>query len=162
MKRKFNRQLLKRVTTNITIHKKGTGKYNRTDEEILDEDLHVAIFKTAISPHWYVQYNHPAQGQQKKSLRTKNKKEAKRKRWEIVVKLRSGELETARRRSPTVEDVARSFLTDRERIGRKPGTIKQYRCSLEQFCKFCSDHGVARLDQLTPTHMMQYESQLRE
>ena len=34
--------------------------------------------------------------------------------------------------------------------------------TLEQFCQFASELGIVRLDQLTPTHMERYETELRE
>ena len=64
--------------------------YGRTEQEVIDEDLHVTIFKSGASSNWYIQYNHPSEGQRKQSLKTKNVKEARRKAWPFVLKLRSG------------------------------------------------------------------------
>ena len=138
------------------------SEYTRTDQEVIDEDLHVTIYKSAASCNWYVQYNHPSEGQRKQSLRTRNKKEAKRRAWEIVLKLRDGDIGSATRRGPRLKEVIDGFLADKRRIGRRETTITEYRRGLEQFCQFVSELGIKRLDQLTPTHMEQYETQLRE
>jgi integrase/recombinase XerD len=138
------------------------SEYTRTDQEVIDEDLHVTIYKSAASCNWYVQYNHPSEGQRKQSLRTRNKKEAKRRAWEIVLKLRNGDIGSATRRGPRLKEVIDGFLADKRRIGRRETTITEYRRGLEQFCQFVSELGIQRLDQLTPTHMEQYEAQLRE
>jgi hypothetical protein len=70
----------------------GGTEYGRTEQEVIDEDLHVTIYKSDASSNWYVQYNHPSEGQRKQSLRTKNKKSARRKAWEILLKLGDGDL----------------------------------------------------------------------
>src|SRR5580704_5794500 len=69
--------------------------YIRTEQEIIDEDLHVTIFRSGRSCSWYVQFNHPVDGQRKQSLRTKNKKEARRRAWKVIDKLQTGELSSA-------------------------------------------------------------------
>jgi integrase len=137
-------------------------EYARTDQEVIDEDLHVTIYKSGASSNWYVQYNHPTDGQRKRSLRTRNKKEARRKAWEIVLKLRAGDIGPTARRGPRLKDAIEGFLADKRRIGRRETTIREYRRILEQFCQFASELGVTRLDQLTPTHMEKYEAQLRD
>ena len=38
-------------------------KHARTDQEVIDEDFRVTIYKSGASSKWYVQYNHPAEGQ---------------------------------------------------------------------------------------------------
>jgi integrase len=129
---------------------------------IQDEELHVTIFKSGVSSNWYVQYNHPSEGQRKRSLRTRNKKEARRKAWATVLKLRSGDIGLTVQRGPRLKEAIDGFLADKRRIGRRETTIREYRRALEQFCQFASELGIARLDQLTPTHMEKYEAQLRE
>jgi hypothetical protein len=66
----------------------GGNKHGRTEIEVIDEDLHVRILKTNTSSSWYVQYNYPGEGQRKQSLRTRNKKEARRPGQEKQVHLR--------------------------------------------------------------------------
>ena len=41
----------------------GAQEYARTDQEVIDEDFRVTIYKSGASSKWYVQYNHPAEGQ---------------------------------------------------------------------------------------------------
>jgi len=137
-------------------------EYSRTEQEVIDDDFHVSIYKTNSSSNWYVQYNHPSEGQRKQSLRTKNRKEARRKAWEKISKLRSGEIGPTIVRGPRLKDAMEGFLADRLRIGRRGTTITEYRRTLEQFCQFASELGIGRLDQLTPTHLEQFETQLRE
>jgi len=137
-------------------------KYTRTEQEVIDEDLNVTIYKSGASSNWYVQYNHPSEGQRKRSLRTKNKKEARRKAWDILLKLRAGDIGSTARRGPRLQDAIQNFLADRRRIGRRETTITEYRRTLEQFQQFATEHGIARLDQVTPTLMEKYEAQLRE
>ncbi len=129
--------------------------------ESIDDDLHVTIYKSAASSSWYVQYNHPSEGQKKQSLKTRNTKEARRKAWEIILKLRSGEIGASVRRGPRVLEAVEGFLADKRRIGRRESTIREYRRGLEQFCQFTTELGIARLDQVTPTHLQEYEAQLR-
>jgi integrase len=138
------------------------SEYVRTDQEVIDDDWYVKIYKTGTSSNWYVQYNHPSEGQRKRSLRTRNKKEARRKAWDIVSKLRSGDMETTVRRGPRLQEAIDGFLANKRRRGCRESTITEYRRGLAQFCQFASQHGVKRLDQLTPTLLEQYESQLRE
>ena len=122
----------------------------------------MSIYKSDASSNWYVQYNHPSEGQRKQSLRTKNKKEARRKAWETISKLRAGEHRPDGVARSETQGAMRGFLADKRRIGRRETTIKEYRQALEQFCQFESELGIARLDQLTPTHMEKFETQLRE
>ena len=140
----------------------GGNEYGRTEQEVLDEDLHVTIYCGDSSPNWYVQYNHPSEGQRKRSLRTRNVKEARREAWEIVLNLRSGNIGPTAQRGPRLKEAIEGFLADRRRIGRRETTIREYRRTLEQFCQFASELGIARLDQLTATHMERYEAQLRQ
>ncbi len=144
-----------------TARRQGDAQHPRTDQEVIDDDLHVTIYKSDASSNWYVQYNHPSEGQRKRSLRTRNKKEARRKAWEIVLKLRAGEIGATARRGPHLAEAIEGFLADKRRIGRRESTITEYRRGLLQFCQFATELGVKRLDQLTPTHMEQYEAQLR-
>ena len=136
--------------------------YSRTDQEVIDEDLRVTIYKSAASSSWYVQYNCPSDGQRKRSLRTRNKKQARRRAWEIAVRLNSGDVDLTARRGLLLKDAINGFLSDKHRIGRRDSTIIEYRRNLEQFHQFVSDSGVVRLSQLTPTHMEEYEAQLRK
>ena len=138
------------------------AEFGRTEQEVIDEDLHVTIYKSDASSNWYVQYNHPSEGQRKQSLRTKNKKEARRKAWEIISKLRAGEIGATTQRGPRLKEAIEGFLKDKRRTGRRESTLTEYRRTLEQFCQFASELGIARLDQLTPTHMEAYETELRE
>ena len=138
------------------------AEFGRTEQEVIDEDLHVTIYKSDASSNWYVQYNHPSEGQRKQSLRTKNKKEARRKAWDIISKLRAGEIGATAQRGPRLKEAVEGFLKDKRRTGRRESTLTEYRRTLEQFCQFASELGVARLDQLTPTHMESYETELRE
>ena len=139
----------------------GGKEYGRTEHEVIDEDLHVTIYKSDVSSSWYVQYNHPSEGQKKQSLKTRNKKEARRKAWAMILKLRSGEIGSTVRRGPRVPESVEGFIADKRRIGRRELTIREYRRALEQFRQFTTELGISRLDQVTPTHMEQYESQLR-
>lgn len=137
-------------------------EFARTEQEVIDEDYHVSIYKTNSSSNWYIQYNHPSGGQRKKSLRTKNIKEARRKAWETVSKLHTGEIGPTALRGPRIKDAMEGFLNDRRRIGRRKSTITEYRRTLEQLHQFATESGITRLDHLTPTHMEQFETLLRE
>ena len=136
--------------------------YTRTEQEVIDEDLHVTIYKSAASSNWYAQYNHPTEGQRKQSLRTRNRKKAQRKAWEIVLKLRGGDIEPRQSGVHGSEKAVESFLADKRRIGRRGTTLTEYRRALEQFCKFAAEQGITRLDQLTPTDMEKFELPFRE
>ena len=138
------------------------AEYGRTEKEVIDEDPHVTIDKSDASSNWYVHYNHPSEGQRKQSLRMKNKKEARRKAWDIISKLRAGEIGATAQRGPRLKEAIEGFLKDKRRTGRRESTITEYRRTLEQFCQFASELGIVRLDQLTPTHMESYETELRE
>jgi len=96
---------------------------------------------------------HPSEGQRKRSLRTENTKESLRRAWEIVLKLRSGDLGSTVPRGPRLKEAIEGFLADRRRIGWRETTITEYCRASEQFGQFASELGIARLDQLTPTHM---------
>jgi integrase len=137
-------------------------QYTRIEQEVIDEDLHVTIYKSEASSNWYVQYNYPSEGQRKRSLRTRNVKAARRKAWDIVLKLRSGDIGLTVHRGPRLKEAIESFLADKRRIGRRETTITEYRRALEQFCQFVTENGITRLDQLTPPHLEKYEAKLRE
>jgi integrase len=137
-------------------------EYGRTEQEFIDEDLHVTIYKSDASSNWYVQYNHPSEGQRKQSLKTKNKKEARRKAWATVLKLRSGDIGLTAQRGSRLKEAVEGFLKDKRRTGRRESTLTEYRRTLDQFCQFASELGIVRLDQLTPTHMEKFETELRE
>ena len=87
--------------------------------------------------------------------------EARRKAWAILLKLRAGELGSTAQRGPRIKEAIEGFVADKRRIGRRKTTITEYRRALEQFGQLAVEEGVARLDQLTPTHMEKYEAQLR-
>ncbi len=109
------------------------AEFGRTEQEVIDEDLHVTIYKSDASSNWYVQYNHPSEGQRKQSLRTKNKKEARRKAWEIISKLRAGGDRRDGPAGPAAEGSHRGFSerqtpdgppgVDAYRISPHPGTV---------------------------------------
>ncbi|MCG8585859.1 MAG: tyrosine-type recombinase/integrase [Pirellulales bacterium] len=143
--------------------KERRGKYHRSKQEVIDEDLGVVIFKYAptVSPNWYVQYNHPEKGQIASSLRTRNFKEAKRKAGRIVSRLLQGEIDSPTRQGPKLKDAIELFVADKERRGRKQSTVTEYRRALLQFAQFCSRHRVTMLGSVTPELMQRYETELR-
>jgi len=136
--------------------------YTRTEQEVIDEDLRVTIYRWESSPNWYIQYNHPSEGQRKRSLRTRNVKAARRKAWDIVLKLKAGDIGPTVQRGPRLKEAVEDFLADKRRIGRRETTIVEYRRALEQFCQFAAELGITRLEQLSPTHLAKYEARLRE
>ena len=138
-----------------------TKKHARTDHELIDDDFGVRIFKTKDSPNWYAQYNDPAKGQRKKSLRTHNKKEACRKARILVRELESGDLHSAPRLGPKIEEAVERFVANKRRKGRRESTVTEYRRALLQFCHFCQVHGVVMLGHVTPSLVSQYEDALR-
>ena len=88
-------------------------------------------------------------------------KEARRKAWEIVGKVQSGQVDSKVPRAPRVLEAIEGFLADKSRTGRRATTITEYRRMLVQFAQFAAELGATRLDQLTPTHMEEFEAALR-
>lgn len=137
------------------------GRYGRNEAEVIDDDLHITIFRTGRSPRWYAQYN-VASGQRRKSLKTKNRKEARRRALTLAGKLRAGETDPAAKRGPRIMDAVELFLKNRLRRGRRLSTVTEYRRALEQFNHFCGEHGIVRLDQVGDDQLEEFERQLRD
>lgn len=143
-----------------------TGKppmpYERIEQEVIDEDLHVKIFKTKTSPRFYIQYNVPGKGQVKKSLRTTSVKEARSKARKIARDLEAGHVHPVANRAASIAQVAEKFLKDeREREGVKAETIILYRRYLDQLLAWGGPRGVTTLTHLTEPTLRRFEKDLR-
>ena len=134
--------------------------YGRSEEEVLNEEIHLRIFKTQQSPFWYVQFPHPTKRQYKKSLNTKNKKEAVRRAWKELNDFQEGR-SAASKAGPKVEDAVEKFLAEKKRLACASSSIGEYRRTLTQFCLFCKEVGVARLGTLTASIMSEFEERLK-
>src|SRR5262249_42437342 len=114
------------------------SEFTRTNAETLDSDLHLRIFTLGTSPNWYLQYTHPKLGQKRRSLRTRNKKEAIRRAWAFFNELMASGADGTPRRGPKIAAAIDGFLDDRRRVGREGSTIEGYRKLLNTFAAFCS------------------------
>lgn len=130
--------------------------------KVIDKDLHVTIFRLATSPNWYVQFNDKKRGQRKRSLKTRNVKEATRRAWDIVKNLRDGETPYEARKVPTIMEAIEKFLYDKERVGRRGSTIGTYRGQLIQFGQYMLERGIKRIDQVEADHVDEYEERLKK
>lgn len=131
---------------------------------MIDEDLRVVIFQypPEVSPNWYVQYNDPLEGQKQESLRTRNKGEAKRRAWQLVMRLQKGEHAKRLKTAPKIADAIDSFLNDKLRTGKKETTITEYRRTLTQFRTFLASQRVSAMDRVEPELLEAFEVALRK
>ena len=136
----------------------------RTEQEWIDEDLHVKIFKTTASPRWYCQYNSPGEGQKKVSLRTKSKKEAQSRARKIARDLEAGVVRRRSNRAVSIAEAADQHLKylqqDRGKIG--PKTAKLYRRHFDELIHWGKGRGIHALAHLTPQVLSKYERTLRD
>jgi hypothetical protein len=77
---------------------------------VVDEDLHVTIFRTAQSSRWYCQLNQPGRGQIKVSLKTTSQKEARSRARRIARDLEAGMLTLQSNRAITIAQAAADQL----------------------------------------------------
>ncbi len=137
-------------------------KYERTDHEVLDEESRLRIFKTPKSPNWYVEFPLPARRHFKRSLKTKNRKEARRRAWKKYNDFQSGKTGDVRKAAPKIQEAIDTFLANKLRVGKKENTVVEYRRALRQFQQFMLQIGIVRMDRVMPDHLERFENQLRK
>ena len=136
--------------------------YERIDQEVIDDDLHITIFRTTVSPNWYVQLNLPGAGQRKQSLKTNSKKEARSRARRIARDLEAGSLLPKSNRAATIEEAAGrhiEYLADRN---RNPKTLEIYRQAYDQLVHWGRSRGITSLRQLTVANLERFEGTLRD
>lgn len=100
---------------------------------------------------WYVNYQHNGR-QVRNSLKTKSKKEARRRALRIEKKLLDGEFQPGRR-SATLEEGIAAFMKTRRAKGRAPRTLAKYENCFRLVRELAAELGVKRLSQIDATFM---------
>lgn len=136
------------------------GQCERRQTEVIDRSLGVLIFLTDQSPSWYVQFKDEQGIPRRKSLRTGDIDEARRKAWEFTIRESDGVIAPARRRPPTLREAVDRFLERGRRAKLRKGSLANYRGQLNQFVQFMEERRVTRLDRVTPDHVEAFEARL--
>jgi integrase len=105
---------------------------------------------------WYAQYMVDRQ-QQRASLKTRNKKEARRRAIQIDARLIAGTC-AARLKAQLVNDAADAYLAYLKTEGRSEGTLARYTPELTRFATFAAEHGVTRLSAVSIRLMDSYRA----
>lgn len=138
------------------------SNYNRTEQETIEEELGVVIFRTADSPNWYVQFNEPGRGQRRRSLRTASRKEAKSRANRIARDLEAGAGVPRSNRAATIEAAAAGYLKYLATRDRRPKTIALNKRVFDQLAAWGRSRGITALSHLTTRTLEQFETALRD
>ena len=105
----------------------------------------VSIFQRGKS--WYVNYQHANQ-QVRRSLKTKSKKEARRRALVIEKEILAGE-HKHQRRAPLISDLTRQYLELLRTEGRSRKTIAKYEYCFRIFMEVADSCRITRIDQIS-------------
>jgi integrase len=106
---------------------------------------------------WYVNYQHGGQ-QVRKSLKTKSKKEARRRALIIEKELLAGE-HKHQRRAPQIRDVIDQYLDHLAAEGRDPKTVNKYRFCFDLLLEIAERRRCTRISQLDVGIVDQYRAE---
>lgn len=137
------------------------GNHRRTEQHIIDAEMNVEIYRTAASPNYYIQFNDPTLGQQKRSLKTKKKKTAESKARDIAAELRTGKEPVHRRRDLSIHEGTELYVDWLLRRQRDEKTLKIHRSFFRQLSYWCRDNGIRTLSQLSDQVLEKIEDTFR-
>ena len=143
-------------------HPTHKASYARIEEEIIDEEMNVRVFKTGSSNRWYMQFNDPVLGQCRPSLRTTNKKNAVAKAKKKAAELRVGITSPPKPSRLTLHDVLQAWLERLIKRERDETTIAHYRGYCRQFKHWASARGIRLVDQINDAALENFEDTLRK
>jgi integrase len=95
--------------------------------------------------------------QQRVSLGTRSKKEARRRARIIDAELITGKYRPSKR-APLIRDVVKTYMEFLKTEGRRDGTLKRYRPELERFADFCAKRRVTLLNAVSLALMDKYRA----
>jgi integrase len=95
--------------------------------------------------------------QQRVSLDTRSKKEARRRAIQIEADLLSGKYRP-QKRAPLIQDAVKTYLAYLKTEGRCDGTLKRYGPELERFTEFAAEHRVTRLSAVNVSLLDKYRA----
>ncbi len=111
----------------------------------------------ARGKRWWAEFMADRQ-QQRVSLETRCKKEARRRAIQIDAELISGKY-SPRRRAPLVRDAVDTYMGHLRTEGRRDGTLKRYGPELDRFADFAAKRRVTRLNAVSLVLMDKYRAQ---
>ena len=111
-------------------------QYQILNEEVIDPDLGVKIILRSDSPFWKIQFNLPGKGQQRHSLKTKSKKQAKLKAYKLAGQIATGDLINGTGKKWTIGEVAEARCQRLRDLGRSPFTIADFHRRVRQLAAF--------------------------
>jgi integrase/recombinase XerD len=95
--------------------------------------------------------------QQRVSLNTRSKKEARRRAIQIDAELISGKYRP-QKRAPFIRDAVKTYMDYLKTEDRREGTLKRYGPELERFADFAAMHRVTRLNAVNVSLMDKYRA----
>lgn len=106
---------------------------------------------------WWSAEFYSAGKQQRESLKTKSKKEARSRAIQLEARLATGDYRPRPQRT-TIAALVESHLRQLETEDRAPTTLKRYRPELERWSRFFEEHGARYIDDITLSLVEQYRS----
>jgi integrase/recombinase XerD len=106
---------------------------------------------------WYVNYQHENR-QIRRSLKTRNKKEARRRALIIEKELLAGD-HKHQRRAPLIKDVVEEYIAHLRAEGRSEKTVCKYQFCFDLLLEIAGGHNIKRLSQLDVSLVDRYRSE---
>ena len=136
-------------------------EYKLLDSFWIDEDQKVKAIRRSNSPVWYIQYNLPGVGQQKRSLKTTSKKQARINGSKIACKIAAGDYAGNTDRNVTVGTMIRARIDRLRQLGRSELTVQIYERFYGQLVAFLPRGEDTPMAALVPATLEAFEDKLR-